>query len=167
LTACVFPISNSLAIRPTNLQKPYGSQYLAQKLREKLDQGKARNAFAEVVVSQTAPKSAFRQRVPTDEIDPMFVGPRESLWADAAATKARKIHRIRRMRTVMGLSGKATDDNQLSAIREQLLLAARKGTRTELLLIYRNLTDEALDQYIMLLGTPELTIYKPALCGDD
>jgi len=67
----------------------------------------------------------------------------------------------------MGLSGKATDDNQLSAIREQILPAARKSTRIELLMIYRNLTDEELDQYIMLLRTPELqrfqTIYKSAV----
>ena len=67
----------------------------------------------------------------------------------------------------MGLSGKATDDNQLSALREQILPAARKSTRIELLMIYRNLTDEELDQYIMLLRTPELqrfqTIYKSAV----
>jgi hypothetical protein len=45
--------------------------------------------------------------------------------------------------------------------------AARKGARIEFLMVYRNVTDQELDQYIMLLRTPELqrfqTIYKSAV----
>ncbi len=67
----------------------------------------------------------------------------------------------------MVLTGKATDDGQLSEIRDRLMPAARKGARIEFLLVYRNVTDEELDQYIMLLRTPELqrfqTIYKSAV----
>lgn len=67
----------------------------------------------------------------------------------------------------MGLTGKATDDNQLSTIRDQIMPAVRKSTRVEFLIIYRNLSDQELDQYIMLLRTPELkrfqTIYKSAV----
>lgn len=67
----------------------------------------------------------------------------------------------------MVLTGKATDDGQLSEIRDRLMPAARKGARIEFLMVYRNVTDQELDQYIMLLRTPELqrfqTIYKSAV----
>jgi len=67
----------------------------------------------------------------------------------------------------MVLTGKATDDGQLSEVRDRLMPAARKGARIEFLMVYRNVTDQELDQYIMLLRTPELqrfqTIYKSAV----
>lgn len=67
----------------------------------------------------------------------------------------------------MVLSGKATDDSQLSEIRDRLMPAARKGARIEFLIVYRNASDQELDQYIMLLRAPELqrfqTIYKSAV----
>jgi len=67
----------------------------------------------------------------------------------------------------MGLSGQASDDAQFGTIRDQLLPSVRQATRVELLLIYRNVSDEDLDQYIILLRAPALqrfqTIYKSAL----
>ena len=67
----------------------------------------------------------------------------------------------------MGRSGQATSDAQFGTIRDQLLPSVRQATRIELLLIYRNVGDEDLDQYIMLLRTPALqrfqTIYQSAL----
>jgi hypothetical protein len=67
----------------------------------------------------------------------------------------------------MGLSGQATNDAQFGTIRDQLLPSVRQATRIELLMIYRDVSDEDLDQYIMLLRTPALqrfqTIYKSVL----
>jgi hypothetical protein len=67
----------------------------------------------------------------------------------------------------MVITGKATDDGQLAEIRDRMMPAARKDARLEFLMVYRSATDEELDQYIMLLRTPELqrfqTIYKSAV----
>jgi hypothetical protein len=67
----------------------------------------------------------------------------------------------------MGLSGQATNDAQFGTIRDQLLPSVQRGTRIEFLMIYRSVSDQDLDQYIMLLRTPELqrfqTIYKSGL----
>jgi len=67
----------------------------------------------------------------------------------------------------MGLTGQPTNDAQFATIRDQLLPSVRQATRVELLMIYHNVSDEDLDQYIMLLRTPALqrfqTIYKSAL----
>jgi hypothetical protein len=66
----------------------------------------------------------------------------------------------------MGLSEQSTDDAQFGAIRDKLLPAVQQATRVQLLMVYRNAADEELDQYIMLLRTPEIqrfqTIYKSA-----
>jgi hypothetical protein len=66
----------------------------------------------------------------------------------------------------MGLSEKSTDDAQFGAIRDKLLPAVQQATRVQLLMVYRNAADEELDQYIMLLRTPEIqrfqTIHKSA-----
>jgi hypothetical protein len=60
----------------------------------------------------------------------------------------------------MGLSGQATNDAQFGTIRDQLLPSVRQATRIELLMIYRNVSDEDLDQYTMLLRTPALQRFR-------
>jgi hypothetical protein len=67
----------------------------------------------------------------------------------------------------MVVTGKATNDGQLLEIRERMMPAARKSARLEFLITYRNAADEELDQYILLLRSPELqrfqTIWKSAV----
>lgn len=60
----------------------------------------------------------------------------------------------------MGLSSQATDDAQFGVIRDQLLPPVRQATRVQQLMTYRNASDEELDQYIMLLRTPDLQRFQ-------
>jgi hypothetical protein len=109
--------------------------------------------------------AAFLQQHPPTETREALVEAMEKTVHQAdftADTNAQVILAI-----YMVLTGKATDDGQLSEIRDRMMPAARKGSRTEFLMVYRNVTDEELDQYVMLLRTPELqrfqTIYKSAV----
>jgi len=108
--------------------------------------------------------ASLQQHPPTETRDALVEAMEKTVHqADFAAdTNAQVILAI-----YMVLSGQATDDSQLSEIRDRLMPAARKGARIESLMVYRNATDEELDRYIMLLRTPELqrfqTIYKSAV----
>jgi len=60
----------------------------------------------------------------------------------------------------MAMTSKATDDSQLGTIRDQLLPPLRQAIRIQQLMIYKNASDEELDQYIMLLRTPEIQRFQ-------
>jgi hypothetical protein len=102
-------------------------------------------------------KASLEQRPPTQTREALVAALEKTIHAAdfAADTNAQVV-----LALYMGLTSQATDDAQFGAIRDQLLPPVRQATRIQQLLTYRNASDEELDQYIMLLRTPDLQRFQ-------
>jgi hypothetical protein len=102
-------------------------------------------------------KASLQQRPPTPTREALIEALEKTVHgADFAAdTDAQVV-----LALYMGLTSQATDDAQFGTIRDQLLPPVRLATRIQQLMTYRNASDEELDQYIMLLRTPDLQRFQ-------
>jgi hypothetical protein len=102
-------------------------------------------------------KASLQQRPPTPTREAL-IGALETTVhsADFAADTDAQVA----LALYMGLTAQATDDAQFGVIRDRLLPPVRQATRIQQLMTYRNASDQELDQYIMLLRTPDLQRFQ-------